>query len=106
MQRRVFGEQRQAGDIGRFRGQRHEVVTANLVHVFITQCLGDRGDLPAQRLEVTMDVLRLQVDVVTRLVFRILGRDTDRAGADVALHAGDTTAGDNGRGTDRGTVRA
>ena len=52
-----------------------------------------------------MDVVRLRLRVVALLVLGVLGRDAGHALPDVALHAGDAPARDDGRGAECHRVR-
>ena len=52
-----------------------------------------------------MDVVRLGLRVVALLVLGVLGRDAGHALPDVALHAGDAPARDDGRGAECHRVR-
>src|SRR5688500_14901314 len=63
----VFRRVGQAGDLGCLGGQRNEVVARELVDVPVAVRVDDRGELPADRLEETVDVPGLRLYVVAGL---------------------------------------
>ena len=90
----------QAGDLGRFRGERDKVVPVESAEVGVPEGAGERRNLPAHAFEESMDVVRLGLRVVALLVLGVLGREAGHALPDVALHAGDAPARDDGRGAE------
>ena len=74
--------------------------------IVVAERQGERGDLPADAFQKSVDVAGLQLGLVAGFVGRVLGGDAGDALADMALHAGDAAAGDDGGRAQGGGVGA